>query len=80
MPELVPVDPRQAAICDSIYFAAEELADVNPIVNVRRGEDFDQAKKYFLDNVLPRRLENLKKFMINSGVRSQWAPNRTMPI
>ena len=63
VPELVPADPRQAAVCDSIYFAAEELSAVNPIVNVKSGEEFARAKKDFLDNVLPRRLQNLKKFM-----------------
>ena len=46
--KLVPDDPLEAARCDSVHEAAQELAtaptNVNPIVNVFKGEQFEQKK------------------------------------
>ena len=64
--KLVPDDPLEAARCDSVFEAAQELAcsghpvNVNPIVNVFRGEQFEQKKaEYFA--AFPARLANLAR-------------------
>ena len=54
----VPEDPLEAAHCDMIFEAAQELAACNPIVNVFRGETF-AAKKAEFFSTFPRKLENL---------------------
>merc|ERR1711874_468611 len=51
--------PASRAYCDMIHEAAQEIAKINPIVNVFRGEKFEQEKADFFDNVLPSRLKAL---------------------
>ncbi|KAJ1627303.1 glutathione S-transferase [Pavlovales sp. CCMP2436] len=60
---LVPADPVDAAWCDGIFEAAQELSPVNPCVNAWRGEDFAAKKADFLANTLPPRLANLNKIL-----------------
>eukprot|EP00124_Ichthyophonus_hoferi_P002884 Ihof_evm4s219 gene=Ihof_evmTU4s219 len=40
---LVPSDPVKAAVCDSLHELAQELMDINPIVNVYTGEKKEKA-------------------------------------
>ena len=55
---LVPADPYAAAKADEVFEAAQELAPVNPIVNVFRGETHEDKKAEFF-STFPRKLENL---------------------
>ena len=57
---LVPSDPVEALYCDSIYEASQELAGVNPIVNMFRG-DVWQAKKQEYFEMMPPKLANLAR-------------------
>lgn len=66
VPSLTPSDPLVAARCDQFFEASQELAttptNVNPIVNVFRGEDFEQHKKTYLE-LSPPMLANLERFL-----------------
>ena len=47
-PGFFPSEPLAAAVCDSVFCAAEELSTVNPCVNVWKGDDFTAKKaEYF---------------------------------
>jgi len=61
-PGFVPADPLDAARCDSVFFAAEELAGINPIVNVFRGETWDAKKAEFF-STFPPKLKNLDRVL-----------------
>lgn len=67
VPGLLPEDPLLLATCDAIFHAAEELASSNPIVNVFRGEQFEEKKKEYLAYQLPRRLANFARLIEKSG-------------
>ena len=59
-PELTPKDPMLAAQCDALFEASQELATVNPIVNVFRGEDFKEKKATYF-SFAPAKIANLAK-------------------
>ena len=43
-----PSDPAELAYCDMIHETAQDIATVNPIVNVFKGDMFQQKKaEYF---------------------------------
>ena len=48
VPELLPSDPFDAARCDAIFEAAEELSSVNPFVNLWKGDVFVEKKRLYL--------------------------------
>ena len=54
----MPSDPLTLARADSVYFAAEELAAVNPLVNVYKGETFAAKKEEFFET-FPQKLKRL---------------------
>ena len=45
MAGLIPSDPFQQALCDSVFEAAQELVSANPVVNVFKGELFHTKKQ-----------------------------------
>lgn len=55
----IPKDPVDAAYCDSVFELGQELASINPIVNVWRNEKFATEKTRFFETVLPPRLNKL---------------------
>ena len=55
---LMPANAFAAAKADSVFEAAQEIAGINPIVNVFRGETFETKKAEFFAT-FPRKLENL---------------------
>ena len=59
-----PADALTAAACDAVFEASQELAagdsNVNPIVNVFRGEQFEEKKATFL-GMAPAKIANLAK-------------------
>ena len=63
-PDLTPKDPMLAAQCDALYEASQELAtaptNVNPIVNVFRGDDFKEKKATYF-SLAPAKIANLAK-------------------
>jgi len=61
VPSLIPSDPLKRAQADMIHETAQELAKVNPIVNMFRGEKFAGEKSDFFSNILPTRLTFLAK-------------------
>ena len=67
VPGLVPEDPLQCAMADSVFEAAQELAPVNPIINVYRGETWVEKKQFFFESTLPGKLENIARFIDSSG-------------
>ena len=52
----VPSDPFLAARCDSVFFAAEELGPINPIVNMWKDDDW-AAKKEAYFKTFPTKLQ-----------------------
>ena len=60
VPGLVPTSPLEAARCDAIYEAGIELNPINPIVNVYRGEAFEEKKAEFFSS-FPAKLANLAR-------------------
>ena len=64
VPSLTPVDPLMAARCDSLFEASQELAtgptNVNPIVNVFKGDTYAAKRKEFFD-LAPAKIANLAK-------------------
>jgi glutathione S-transferase len=69
--KLVPDDPFEAARCDSVFEASQELAtsgspgNVNPIVNVFKGDMFAQKRSEYLA-AFPAKLANLSR-QLGSG-------------
>ena len=62
VPGLVPSDPVEAARCDAVFEAAQELMAINPIVNVFKAEQFHAKKKEYFD-VFPSKCANLAKVL-----------------
>lgn len=62
VPSLVPSDALTAARCDAVFEASQEpaLAGINPIVNVFKGETFEQKKKEYFET-FPSKLANLSR-------------------
>eukprot|EP00938_MAST-03A_sp_MAST-3A-sp1_P001569 g1569.t1 len=64
VPELTPKESVQAARCDSLWEASQELAtmptNVNPIVNVFRGKEFEEKKQDYF-KLAHAKLENLEQ-------------------
>merc|ERR1712106_232283 len=58
-----PADPAELAYCDMIHETAQDIAIVNPIVNMFRGEKFQQEKEDYFKNILPSRLKALAKLL-----------------
>lgn len=65
VPDLIPGDPLKRAKADMVHETAQELAKVNPIVNMFRGEKWVTEKTDFFSNVLPTRLTFLAKALGN---------------
>eukprot|EP00325_Prymnesiales_sp_UTEX-LB-985_P034935 CAMPEP_0174745282 /NCGR_PEP_ID=MMETSP1094-20130205/86421_1 /TAXON_ID=156173 /ORGANISM="Chrysochromulina brevifilum, Strain UTEX LB 985" /LENGTH=213 /DNA_ID=CAMNT_0015949813 /DNA_START=23 /DNA_END=664 /DNA_ORIENTATION=- len=67
---LTPEDPLMAARCDSLFEASQELAtgptNVNPIVNVFRGDTYAAKRKEFFDQA-PAKIANLAKQLDESS-------------
>lgn len=59
----VPEDPVLAAKCDSVFETSQELAMINPIVNLMKGDDFTEKKKNFFEKTYPLRLKALARFL-----------------
>merc|ERR1711920_1187430 len=61
---LMPTDPLDAAKCDAIFEASQELVtsptNVNPIVNVFRGDAFAEKKAAYFE-AFPGKLANLAR-------------------
>jgi len=61
---LTPSDPLAAARCDAIYEAAQELmtapTNVNPIVNVFKGDTFTQKRTEYFE-LAPPKIANLAR-------------------
>ena len=61
---LEPTDPLEAARCDALFEAAQELtsgpSNVNPIVNVFRGDVFAEKRKAFFE-LAPPKIATLEK-------------------
>lgn len=62
MASLVPSDALAAARCDAVFEASQEpaLASINPIVNIFKGETFEQKKKEYFET-FPSKLANLSR-------------------
>lgn len=64
VPSLTPTDAFQAAQCDALFEASQELTvsptNVNPLVNVFRGDDFAEKKKTYFE-IAPPKIANLAK-------------------
>ncbi len=64
VPKLVPEDAMKAARCDALFEASEELVtnptNVNPIVNVFRGEQFAEKRKEYFEGA-PAKIERLAR-------------------
>jgi len=44
---LYPSDPYECGICDSVFEHGQDMASVNPIVNIYKGEAFEAKKEAF---------------------------------
>ena len=62
-PGFFPTDLSERAYCDMIHDSAEEIFKIMPIVNIYRGEKFQQEKEDYFKNVLPSRLQALAKLL-----------------
>lgn len=67
VPALIPTTALEAAKADSIHDLAQELTPVNPIVNVFKGEVFQDKKIDFFTNTLPARLTSIERLLKSSG-------------
>ena len=54
-----PEEPLAAAQCDMYHELALELSPVNPVVNIFRGQIWEEKKAHFFDDILPARLPRL---------------------
>ena len=63
IPGFYPKDPVDLAYCDMIHETAQEIAPINPIVNVWVDETFQQKKTEFFENILPSKLNALYKLL-----------------
>jgi len=63
IPGFYPEDPIDLAYCDMIHETAQEIAPINPIVNVWVDETFQQKKTEFFENILPSKLNALYKLL-----------------
>ena len=52
----------ECALSDAIYEESQDLASINPIVNVFSGEALDKARVNFL-KTLPKHLSNISEFL-----------------
>lgn len=57
---LAPTDALEAARCDAVYEAAQELMGVNPVVNVFRDEAFEEKKREYFGHA-PAKIANLAR-------------------
>ena len=55
-----PSDPAELAYCDMIHETAQDIAKINPIVNMFRAEKFEQEKAEYFTNILPAKLRGLE--------------------
>ena len=62
-PGFLPSDLAEQAYCDMIHETAQDIAKINPIVNVFRGEKFQQEKEDYFKNILPSKLQALAKLL-----------------
>ena len=62
-PGFYPTDPVELAFCDMIHETAQDIAKINPIVNVFRGEKFEQEKTEYFTNILPPKLQGLETIL-----------------
>lgn len=62
---LVPADPLAAAKCDAVFEASQDMAGSNPIVNVFKGEQFEEKKRSYVAT-FPGLLQNLAR-QLGSG-------------
>ena len=67
VPGMIPDDKFQAAMCDSIFQATEELGTVNPLVNVYSGDKWKELKAEYLDNKLPSKIKYINRVVEASG-------------
>mmetsp|Transcript_13933 Transcript_13933/g.23420 ORF Transcript_13933/g.23420 Transcript_13933/m.23420 type:complete len:240 (+) Transcript_13933:54-773(+) len=71
---LMPEDPIQAAICDSIFEHAQDMMKINPLVNVFRGDKFKELKEEYFASWD----EKVSKFVPLLG-KGPFFVNRTTP-
>lgn len=66
VPKLTPADPIEAARCDMLFEAAQELQafphNVNPIVNIFRGEAFAEKKAEYFEKA-PFKISKLATYL-----------------
>jgi len=62
-PGFYPSDPADLAFADMIHETSQDLASINPIVNIFQDEVFEQKKADFFENVLPSKLKGLYKIL-----------------
>lgn len=62
-PGFIPSDPTELAYCDMIHETAQDIAKINPIVNMFRGEKFHQEKDEYFNYILPPKLQALSKLL-----------------
>ena len=62
-PGFYPTDPVDLAYCDMIHETAQDIAPINPIVNVFRDEIWQQKKTDYFQNILPPKLTALYKLL-----------------
>jgi|EP00037_Helgoeca_nana_P033915 glutathione S-transferase len=63
---LVPADPFEAAQCDAVYEAAQELMTVNPVVNVFVGDAFVEKRQLYLEQA-PSKIANIARALGDTG-------------
>eukprot|EP00092_Neocalanus_flemingeri_P003848 GFUD01004144.1.p1 GENE.GFUD01004144.1~~GFUD01004144.1.p1 ORF type:complete len:226 (+),score=54.75 GFUD01004144.1:78-755(+) len=62
-PGFLPSDLAEQAYCDMIHETAQDIAKINPIVNMFKGEKFQEEKEDFFKNILPSKLQGLAKLL-----------------
>lgn len=58
-----PSDPVDLAYCDMIHETGQDIAPINPIVNVWVGEKFEEKKTDYFENILPSKLSALYQLL-----------------
>lgn len=63
VPGFYPSDPLDLAYCDMIYETAQDIAAINPIVNVFVDDEFKFKKVGYFANILPSKLSALYELL-----------------
>eukprot|EP00090_Calanus_glacialis_P008274 TRINITY_DN16589_c0_g1_i1.p1 TRINITY_DN16589_c0_g1~~TRINITY_DN16589_c0_g1_i1.p1 ORF type:complete len:226 (-),score=59.19 TRINITY_DN16589_c0_g1_i1:91-768(-) len=58
-----PADPAELAFCDMVHETAQDIAKINPIVNMFKGEKFELEKEDYFTNILPAKLKALASLL-----------------